>query len=383
MESQQSASQPSLRKHLSEKPYYIAIALSVLLLLWIFSGTLGAQQAPAAKQKKAPKLAKVQVAEYIAKPIQNTLTVYGKTQPDRIATLNAEVRAQVVNRLVQEGQTVKKGQPILQLALNDLEQQLASAEALLEQRKIEYKGAKRLNTEGYQQESLLAQAKANLVSAEAHISQLKLDISKTTIIAPFSGVINEFHVEQGDYASMGDPLAVIVDLTPLIVEADVTENHIQSIQLQQDASVRIASKQQEKAYAGSIRYISQLANKDTNTFKLEVALSDIEATKHLKAGVSSELILPLETTNAIKVTPALLSLDEKGNIGIKTVNHEDIVEFHPVDIVKTEADGVWLANLGDVVTVITRGQGFVRDGDKVIAVTEADEENADLTSNKE
>jgi len=83
--------------------------------------------------------------------------------------------------------------------------------------------------------------------------------------------------------------------------------------------------------------------------------------------VSTEVALNLSQTPAIKITPAMLALDSDGNLGVKILksNH---VQFVPIDLVKAEQDGVWLAGLGDSADIITVGQGFVRDGDAVIAV---------------
>lgn len=78
--------------------------------------------------------------------------------------------------------------------------------------------------------------------------------------------------------------------------------------------------------------------------------------------------LELETKMAVKITPAMLALDEEGNLGVKTLEQEDVIKFVPIQIVKAEQDGVWLSGLGDKVDIVTTGQGFVRDGDRVIAV---------------
>jgi multidrug efflux system membrane fusion protein len=63
----------------------------------------------------------------------------------------------------------------------------------------------------------------------------------------------------------------------------------------------------------------------------------------------------------------MLALDEAGNLGVKTLENQK-VKFIPIQLVKAEQDGVWLTGLGDKVDIITTGQGFVRDGDEVIAV---------------
>ncbi len=78
------------------------------------------------------------------------------------------------------------------------------------------------------------------------------------------------------------------------------------------------------------------------------------------------------------MTPAMLTLDDEGNLGVKTLI-ADKVHFVPIQLVKAEQDGVWLTGLGEKVDIITRGQGFVRDGDKVIAVEQTTTNNSETS----
>jgi multidrug efflux system membrane fusion protein len=100
------------------------------------------------------------------------------------------------------------------------------------------------------------------------------------------------------------------------------------------------------------------------------------------AGMSTELALPLETTWAMRISPAVMALDEQGNLGVKTVvdNH---VRFVPIDIVKSDSQGVWLSGMGQQADIITLGHGFVRDGDKVdvVRVDEAKNTTSNLSIN--
>ena len=76
------------------------------------------------------------------------------------------------------------------------------------------------------------------------------------------------------------------------------------------------------------------------------------------------------------ITPAVMALDEEGNLGVKTVVDEH-VKFVPIDIVKSDSKGVWLAGLGQQADVIIFGHGFVRDGDKV-DVVQADQKAQEI-----
>jgi multidrug efflux system membrane fusion protein len=89
------------------------------------------------------------------------------------------------------------------------------------------------------------------------------------------------------------------------------------------------------------------------------------------AGVSAGVRFPLEEVEAIKVSPAVLALDEQGNLGVKIVVDE-IVKFVPASLVRSDPDGAWLSGFSGDNDVIVLGQGFVREGDKVEAVTKAE-----------
>ncbi|MEZ9562844.1 efflux RND transporter periplasmic adaptor subunit, partial [Vibrio splendidus] len=128
---------------------------------------------------------------------------------------------------------------------------------------------------------------------------------------------------------------------------------------------------------GRLRYVSRISSASTNTFPIEIEIDNSKGL--LPAGVSAEVTLNLETRDAIKITPAMLALDEAGNLGVKTlvsVDDSPTVKFVGIQLVKAEQDGVWLTGLGQRVDIITVGQGFVRDGDSVIAV----EQGAELSN---
>lgn len=343
------------------QPAWIALFIAVTLALWIASGQLAAESEEQADTSQAP-LPKVQVQRMRAEPVQREITLYGRSEPDRIATLRAEVNGQVQAVLVKEGQQVKTGDLLLRIAANDMQQRVNAAQASLKQRKIELSAARSLQDKGYQSQSTLAQAEANVSAAQAQLEAAMLDLQKVEIHAPFDGVINQRFVEQGDLLQHGDRIATLVDLDPLVISADVTERYIQQLAVGQSAQVRMVSGEQ---LDGSIRYISSVSNLGTNTFNLEVQIANPD--NQFKAGMSTELVIPLEQNWAIKITPAVMALDEQGNLGVKTLI-QDKVKFTPIDIIKSDSQGVWLSGLGEQADVIVLGHGFVRDGDQVEAV---------------
>jgi multidrug efflux system membrane fusion protein len=353
---------------LRQQPAWIALIVFIALCLWVASGMLKAQsENDSAKNKRYEiPLVKVTVKHITADEVIREISLYGRTEPDRIATLRSEVKALVKEVYVQEGERVIKGQKIISLEKSDVLSRLQSAKATLKQREVELTGAQSLKEQGFQSQTALAQATANLEMAKADVVSFELAVFKSQIIAPFEGIINQRFVEVGDFLKEGDDIAILVDLDPLVITANVTEVNVQALKTQQQATGRMVSGE---VLQGKIRYISSISELGTNTFKIEVEVPNPNYTQ--MAGMSTELALPLETTWAMRISPAVMSLDEQGNLGVKTVVDEH-VKFVPIDIVKSDSQGVWLSGMGQQADVIILGHGFVRDGDKV-EVVRADE----------
>ncbi|OAN18764.1 efflux transporter periplasmic adaptor subunit [Photobacterium jeanii] len=360
----------SIKLFFTRRPWVLSIIIIAVITLWLLSGIMSSpsddvslSSAPATDAKQEIPLAKVKVDTVHAQPITRTISLYGRTAPDRKATLGAEVSGSVEKLLIRKGQRVKQGQALVQLNKADRELQLQRAQALLKVRSKEYNAAKSLRERGLQNEVALVQAQAALVEAKASVKNLELALGNTRILAPFDGVVELLHVEQGDYLGVGDPVAVVVDLDPLVITADVSERHIRSISQGQAADVKLSTGDKLNA---KLRYKASIASEQTNTFPIELEVPNPQFT--YAAGISAEVDLILASQTAIKVTPSMLALDETGNLGIKTLGLDDKVVFAPIEVVKVDPDAVWLGGLGDKVDVITVGQGFVRDGDTVISV---------------
>ena len=221
-----------------------------------------------------------------------------------------------------------------------------------------------MQKKGLSGEIAFANAQAQLIEANFQVSKAELALKNTEVKAPFSGFVNDFSVEIGDFVALGDHIASLVDLSKLVIMADVNEKNIHEIELGQVALVRLLDGSERQ---GTLSYIARTSNPSTNTFPIEIELPN---PNHLvSAGVSAEINLRLGREMAIKVTPSVLALNEAGDIGIKVVE-SDYVKFVPIRLLKAESDGVWLMGMGAYADIITRGQGFVRDGDQVIAISE-------------
>ncbi|CAH0527095.1 efflux RND transporter periplasmic adaptor subunit [Vibrio hippocampi] len=358
--------QQSIMKAVSQRPWLISLFCMVLLSIWLGLGVLKAEEPqPQTVPSQAP-LARVVYQNFTATQVDKQLDLYGRTATDRTATLGAEVAGKIVKLNIKKGDYVKVGQGIAQIDQGDLPLQVERANAMLNVRQQEYNASLSLKKRGLQGEVAYATAAANLAEAKAMLRSARLALANSTVLAPFSGIVDHLYIELGDFVAVGDPIAKAIDLKVLVIEADVSERHVQKLTPNQTANIRFSDGSSAK---GVVRYISRVASTTTNTFPIEIAIDN--PNQGIPAGISAEVELVIDTQAAIKVTPAMLALDEQGDLGVKTLV-DDHIKFVPIQLVKAEQDGVWLTGLGQQVDIVILGQGFVRDGDRVEAISVAE-----------
>lgn len=359
--------------------YIIALVIALAVAVWLASpyiGDLGGEAetadestaaipTPSAPEEKAPM--RVQVRDSVAEIRVNHLVLTGQTEASRQATVKAETAGRVAAIEAEEGAAVKKDDVIVELALDDRKAQLSEARALVRQREIEYTAASKLSSKGFQTQTRLAETRANLEAARARLRRIEVDIERTVIRSPFDSVIESRMAELGDYVAIGDPVATVIDLDPLVAVAQVSEREIAGVSVGQKGEVRLITGD---VVNGRVRYVSSVASEGTRTFRVELEIANADG--RLAAGLTAEVRMPVAAVEAHNISPAALTLDDNGVVGVKTVDEDNIVKFQPVELVSDGPDGIWLGGLPDEVSIITVGQEFVLPGQKVVPVRNAD-----------
>jgi membrane fusion protein, multidrug efflux system len=345
----------------------LAIGLSAAVLLWMASGLLtpantSEQFQSAFSSQQRPQLS-VRVLESQAKLVERKLQISARTEPNRRVEISAETDGRIVAVEAERGAALKQGQSIVVIDMRDRQARAAEAEALVRQRELEYQAAERLRGREFLSESQIAEAYAQLQSAQAALERIRQEISRTSIKAPFDGFLEERRVELGHFVAIGDPIAAVVDSDPLIVVGDVSERDIGIISIGSSGEARIRSGENIK---GNIRYVAPVAAESTRTFRIELSVANPNG--NLRAGMSAEIILSAGEVSAHQISPALLTLDDAGNIGVKIVDAQQRVVFVPVEVVVSAPDGIWVTGLPARSTLIAIGQGYVSPGEVVITL---------------
>ena len=353
------------------RSFIIAAGLAIVAVAWIASGELrgikaeNAAQKPAADLSQNAALPQVRVRQQNAVPHETAVVLRGRTEALRKVEARAETHGRVTELAIQRGRPVEAGDPLVRLAPEDRPARLAEAKALREQRRIEHQAAEKLSEKGFRADTQLAASLAELQAAEAAVERAQVGLDNTVIRAPFAGFVDDRSVDLGDFVEMGDVVASLVDLDPILVIGQVSERDIGRLELGGLGVARLITGEQVE---GSIRHISRVADPVTRTFRVELEVANPDAA--LRDGVTAEVVLPGPTVLAHRVSPAVLSLSTAGTVGVKVVDADQRVRFFPVQILEQGPDGLWLDGLPDEITLITVGQEFVQDGQRVHTVDE-------------
>ncbi len=172
---------------------------------------------------------------------------------------------------VKEGQRVKKGSLLAQIDDAGLKNQLEQLQIQVELSKTTYDRIQRLWKQNIGSEMQLLQAKANYEAQLKSIEQLKKQLQRTQILAPFSGTIDEIVANTGANLIPGKtPVMRIVNLKEMYTEANVPERYLSQIKVGTAATVNIPMLNRE--YSTSIRQTGNFINPNNRSFRVETSL---------------------------------------------------------------------------------------------------------------
>jgi RND family efflux transporter MFP subunit len=211
---------------------------------------------------------------------------------------------------VLSGQKVSKGQLLGTIDDGGLSQQLSQMETQMALAKTTFERQKRLWDQKIGSEIQYLQAQTNMISQQKAVSQMKSQLAKTRIIAPFSGVIDELITEKGQVVGPGQGLMRIVNLNNMFVSTAVPESYIGKLKVGTVVNVYLASL--GKTYAGKIRQVANNINPNNRSFGIEVSVPNAE--NLLRPNQVAKLkIIDYTNANAVVVPSNVIQVDGNGD----------------------------------------------------------------------
>jgi multidrug efflux system membrane fusion protein len=343
--------------------YQWAFGIAIFVVLYLATGLLragGPVAGATLAQAKTAQIPIVRVARLSAVPHQATITLRGHTEALHQVDVRAEVEGVIAALHFEKGDRVKQGQVLCEIKLNDRGARAAQAAAQMAQADKELEVARELYKEGFRSKTQLAQATAAFEAAKAGASTMNIQLADTRIRAPFAGIVEERYANVGDYLAVGAKCAMVLAPEPFLAIGTISEDLVSQIAPGNKARVKLVTGENVD---GTVRFVAEHADPATRTFRVEVELPNADA--KLRSGVSADIsVVPLRQVPAFRISPGILVLDDTGTVGVRVVQ-KSIARFLPVQIISDGPDGMWIAGLPVTADIITVGQEFVSNGERV------------------
>ena len=288
-----------------KQTYKTASILASFLVIWMVSGSLVEEENFEKNNSALDTLSSVTIVNSKAINKSKILKSSGFTEADKFVQVRAEVSGRLIARPAQQGDYVEEGDLICQLYI---------------------------------------------AGREAY----------PKIVAPFSGYLETLRVEEGDFLNTGAVCAALIDPDPMLIVADIAEKDIAQVQLGSEARAKLISG---RYISGEVTFIASSADKNTRTFRVEISVDNKDRT--IRDGVSAEIYIKGKEEAAHKISPAILSLNDQGKLGVRTVTADNRVEFKEINILEDTNSGMWVSGLGEEARIITLGQEYVFQGQTV------------------
>ena len=287
-----------------------------------------------------PKGEKVYVEPAATKTIEAVVNAPGQIDPKVKVNISAHIVGKIEKLYFLEGDTVKRGQRLVDLEKfsyvgqrDRLSAELASrrvevrrAQAALATANAAYQRAQNLSRQGIQAQELFDQARLahdnataaleaarlGVAQAEAGLRQAAEDLSRTTIVSPIDGKVVQLNAHEGEVVvtgTMNNPgsiIAVIADLSQILVEAEVGETEVVGIRINQQAKIKVDAIPDREyrgrvVEIGSSAAVRQGAGSGTRYFKVKVAIED--ADDRLRPGMTSQVSIVTSSAPNATVVP--------------------------------------------------------------------------------
>jgi membrane fusion protein, multidrug efflux system len=350
----------------------VAIGLVAAAAAWIASGYLLPHESGESRaavrvgEAKAQKLFRVGVVESRVAPHSSRLVLSGRTEADKKVMVMARTGGIITELKIRRGSRVEKNDIIAILSDEAREAQVVQARALLTQRKTELEAKRRLIEMGNMPRLDLVNLEAQFKAAEAGVAAAEAERDRGVVRAPWSGLVTDLSVEVGQaaFSFMGRELAQIISLDPVLAVVEVSERRLGSIKLGDTAEIRLVTGD---IATGHIRHVSKSASQTTRTYRVEIEIANPDYA--IPDGITAEVAIKLASAPATRVPRSALTFSSAGDLGVRIVDAEGKVAFIPVSVAEDDQAFMWVRGIPDLARIIVQGQDFVREGQRVEAIT--------------
>ncbi len=313
-------------------------------------------------------------------PVINTT---GLVRPNQGSMLSAQAAGTIKKIFVKSGQTVKKGDVLVEFD-NDVEvASLRAAEAQVPAARLTYQRYASLIKSQSVSQTELDNAKATLDQLIANVNSLKATIDRRKIVAPYDGVTGIVQVNEGQYIAVGTEIVRVEDISSMKVDFSVSQNALENIVLGQKVTATSDARQGE-TFSATITAIEPAINKSTGLIDVQATFSPEDGSK-LLSGMFTRLRVALPTErNQIVIPQVAITYNMYGEMAyvLKPLSDEDKQKFadkenlskmyraQQITVFTKDRQGIYAQLKGDDIKaediIVTGGQQRLGNGSLVV-----------------
>ena len=348
-----------------KRPFYVFYLLGVVLLVAVAAGVWyvwHSRLQREAEEVKARAVAAeagptVQVATAVRGPAIRKLTVVGEALPYKSTTLYAKVSGYLTRISVDVGDRVKAGQFIAEIQSPEIDLQIATLRASLENKRRLLQRTQELAQQGFYSKQALDNAETDVEMAQSQLAELRTLSGYRVLYAPFAGVVTARYADPGALVTNASanqtaalPLVTVSDTNRLRVTVYVEQSEAPNVKPGLPAEIVDAASPQRKL-KGAVTRASGELDPRTRTLLTEVDIDNSDGALVSGSFVNVNLFIPAVSYLEVPAS-ALVSRDKKSLVALLTP--EKTVRLQPIEVASTDGKVLRIAsgvNEGDRVVL--------------------------------
>jgi membrane fusion protein (multidrug efflux system) len=343
---------------------FLVLIISAFVLLACSEANGGKERGFKDKKETVP----VEITSIARGDIEDRLLFNATLQTENKVKVFSRLEGELVSQPLEEGSFVRIGEVLVRI--DGREQKLAMEKALINYRQQENEFAR---IESLYKEELVSreeydQAQLTLDQSRVEYETAKLNFEYTQIKAPISGVVSKRLINQGDRVAPSMEVFEITNLTEKIAVIYVPENYLYRIKKNLPAYFT-SDVMGDAEMLGYVKRISPVIDPTSGTFKVTVAVKDIE--NRLKPGMFVNVMLVTETHENTVIIPKNALVYDNDRSFFYTVKDDTLARKHLLDRGLEDSEKVEVLNaevgVGDALIVV--GQSGLKDSAIVNIVT--------------
>lgn len=344
----------SIFQRLTRRSMVMVALVAVIVLAVSIAALRGRQSAADARANAKPAVAVAEFLQddlYIVEPrnLDRVLPLTGSLAPLTEATVKAKVAGELIAVTVREGESVKQGQMLAKIDLTEVAARVAAREADMAAARAQLVWAEKNRA---QQKALLDKAfisqsafdsiqsnhdvaAAKLRASDAELVMARKSLGDAVLVAPFSGIVSQRHVQPGERVALDAKVVSIVDLSRLQLEASVPPAAIGQVRVGQAMKFRVEGFG-ERDFDGRIERINPAATAGSRSISVYAVIDNREGL--LRGGMFAQGALTLSSIEGALAVPASAVREEMGQTFVYAIE-EGLVRKKNVKVGAPDAAG--------------------------------------------